>query len=41
MTNKIQISGSIVLFNEDIKELSETIDLFFKYSAVKKVVPDR
>ena len=37
MTNKIQISGSIVLFNEDIKELSETIDCFLNIPLSKKL----
>ncbi len=37
MTNKIQISGSIVLFNEDIKELSETITCFLNIPLSKKL----
>lgn len=37
MTNNIQISGSIVLFNEDIKELSETINCFLKIPLSKRL----
>jgi len=37
MTNKIQISGSIVLFKEEFKELSETIDCFLKIPLSKRL----